>query len=244
MSSMRLDKYLADAGVGTRREVKRYVQKGRVCVNGKTAKDPGQKIDPLLDEVKYENQLLQVQRYEYYLLHKPSGCVSATEDPRQKTVMDYVKSSRKDLFPVGRLDKDTEGLLLITNDGKLAHALLSPSRHVSKTYYARIKGQMTSSDIQAFREGLDIGEKRKTLPAELKLLSVRKMEDGWETQAEITICEGKFHQVKRMVQALGKEVCYLRRISMGPLQLDEELQRGQCRPLRNDEIEKLLQNRL
>ena len=243
MGFVRLDRYLAEAGTGTRREVKRHIQKGQVQVNGETAKDPGMKIDPAADEVKYADQILQVREFEYYLLNKPAGCVSATEDPRQKTVMEYVPSKRKDLFPVGRLDKDTEGLLLITNDGKLAHALLSPARHVEKTYYARIRGKLTPEDVCEFREGLGIGEKKKTLPAMLKILEICKTQEGWISQAEITIREGKFHQIKRMVQAVGKEVLYLRRISMGPLSLEETLGEGQCRPLTEEEIEKLLQNR-
>ena len=243
MSQVRLDKYLADAGVGTRREVKREVQKGKVQVNGTVAKDPGQKIDPLLDVVKYGEEVLRVSEFEYYLLHKPSGCVSATEDSRQKTVMEYVPSSRRDLFPVGRLDKDTEGLLLITNDGKLAHGLLSPARHVEKTYYAEVRGRMTQEEVQKFQEGLDIGEKKLTLPAVLNILDVCAGDDQEISRVEITIREGKFHQIKRMVQAVGKEVVYLRRISMGPLRLDENLKRGECRPLRKEEIEKLLQNR-
>lgn len=240
---MRLDKYLADAGVGTRREVKRDIQKGKVRINGSLAKDPGQKIDPHLDEVRYENQVLKIQEFEYYLLHKPSGCVSATKDSVQKTVMEYVPSSRKDLFPVGRLDKDTEGLLLITNDGKLAHGLLSPARHVKKTYYARIRGRITQEDVRQFQDGMDIGEAKDTLPADLKLLEIQEDEGGWISHVEITVQEGKFHQVKRMVQAVGKEVLYLKRISMGPLYLDEKLKKGECRPLRDDEIEKLLRNR-
>lgn len=141
MKKIRLDKYLADAGAGTRSEVKKYISKAQVQVNGKTILNPAEKIEPEEDEVCCLGQVVHVDRYEYYLLHKPAGCVSATEDVREKTVMEFVPSQRKDLFPVGRLDKDTEGLLLITNDGELAHRLLSPRRHVPKQYFAQIKGR-------------------------------------------------------------------------------------------------------
>lgn len=153
--------------------------------------------------------------------------------------MEFVPSRRKDLFPVGRLDKDTEGLLLITNDGELAHRLLAPRRHVPKQYFAQIKGKMTQEDAQKFRQGVEIGEKNPTLPAKLEILSVENGEEGWISCINLTIEEGKFHQIKRMVQAVGKEVIYLKRISMGPLYLDENLERGQCRPLTEKEIELL-----
>ena len=153
--------------------------------------------------------------------------------------MEFVPSRRKDLFPVGRLDKDTEGLLLITNDGELAHRLLAPRRHVPKQYFAQIKGKMTQEDAQKFRQGVEIGEKNPTLPAKLEILSVENGEEGWISCINLTIEEGKFHQIKRMVQAVGKEVIYLKRISMGPLYLDENLERGQCRPLTENEIELL-----
>lgn len=240
---LRLDKYLADAGTGTRSEVKRYIQKQRVQVNGEMERDPSRKIDPDLDQICLDGQRVKVSQLEYYLLHKPAGCVSATRDNSgQKTVMDYVPAARKDLFPVGRLDKDTEGLLLVTNDGQLAHALLSPKRHVPKTYYALVRGRMDSEDAEIFRGGVDFGEKKPALPAKLRILDVKETEEGWITQAEITIREGKYHQVKRMVQAVGKEVIYLRRISMGSLRLEEELKKGQCRPLREDEIKGLLED--
>ena len=239
MKKIRLDKYLADAGTGTRSEVKKYISKAQVQVNGKTILNPAEKIEPEEDEVCCLGQVVHVDRYEYYLLHKPAGCVSATEDVREKTVMEFVPSQRKDLFPVGRLDKDTEGLLLITNDGELAHRLLSPRRHVPKQYFAQIKGAMTQEDAQKFRQGVEIGEKKPTLPAKLEILSVKNGEEGWISRINLTIEEGKFHQVKRMVQAVGKEVIYLKRISMGPLYLDEDLERGQCRPLTEKEIELL-----
>ena len=175
--------------------------------------------------------------FVYYLLHKPAGCVSATTDNRDRTVMEYVPSGRKGLFPVGRLDKDTEGLLLITDDGALAHELLSPKKHVEKTYYARISGIVTEEDIQAMKKGVDIGEEKPTLPARLEILSVNEAEKT--SEIHLTICEGKFHQVKRMMEAVGKKVTYLRRISMGSLTLEETLLPGTYRELTAEEVELL-----
>lgn len=177
--------------------------------------------------------------HEYYMFYKPKGCVSAVTDERHVTVLDYVtQRKRKDLFPVGRLDIDTEGLLLITNDGTLAHSLLAPGRHVPKCYYARVSGRVTEEDVQHFSEGVDIGEERLTLPAELKILSVEKdgEEDPWISQIELVITEGKFHQVKRMFEAVGKSVVYLKRISMGGLKLDENLKPGEYRELTTEEL--------
>ena len=165
------------------------------------------------------------------MLHKPAGVISASEDPKQKTVIDLLNErKRKDLFPVGRLDKDTEGLLLITNDGDLAHRLLHPKKHVDKTYLAKIRGEATQEMVEAFAQGLDIGDDKPTLPAKMEILSV-----GEESQVTITIREGRFHQIKRMVEAVGSEVLYLKRLSMGPLTLDEDLPLGQYRPLTEGE---------
>lgn len=236
--TVRLDRYLSDAGKGTRSEVKKLIKKGIVQVNGVTVKSPEQKITIQEDEVCVgEDRIIPAAEYEYYLLHKPSGCVSATEDNREKTVMEYVPSVRKGLFPVGRLDKDTEGLLLITNDGALAHQLLSPKKHVEKTYYAKIEGKITAADQEAIENGVDIGDENLTLPAKVKVISV----DDHTGKSEIllTICEGRYHQVKRMVQAVGKEVTYLKRLSMGPLFLPDELKKGECRPLTMEEIRSL-----
>ena len=170
------------------------------------------------------------------MLNKPAGVISASEDPRQKTVIDLIDGQhRQDLYPVGRLDKDTEGLLLITNDGELTHRLLSPKKHVDKVYYARIKGRMTEADVTAFRQGLQVDAELKALPAELKILS-----SGEDSEVEVTIREGKFHQIKRMFQAVGKEVAYLKRLSMGSLRLDPELDLGQYRRLTDEELEGLL----
>ena len=169
------------------------------------------------------------------MLHKPAGYISATEDKKLDTVLELLpENTRSDLFPVGRLDRDTEGLLLLTNDGKLAHYLLSPKRHVDKTYYARIQGQVKPEHVQTFLEGLDIGDEKKTLPADLRILK-----SGPESEIEVTIREGRFHQVKRMFEAIGCEVTYLKRLSMGSLKLDENLQTGACRPLTEEELRRL-----
>lgn len=235
---VRLDKFLADAGAGTRSEVKKFIQKGLVHVNGNLIKKPEQKIDKETDQVVLAGEEIgAAPEFVYYLLHKPSGCISATEDRKEKTVMDFVPDKRKDLFPVGRLDKDTEGLLLITNDGALAHNLLSPKKHVEKTYYAVTEGKVTEEDVQKLAEGIDIGEKKNTLPAKLEILSVKENpENVWKSEIYLTICEGKFHQVKRMMEALGKKVVYLKRISMGSLLLPEDLKRGDCRLLTDSEM--------
>ena len=179
---------------------------------------------------------MQYAEFEYYMLNKPAGCVSATSDNLHKTVLELIDTKvRKDLFPVGRLDIDTEGLLLITNDGALAHQLLSPKKHVDKTYYAEIEGMITNEDVVAFKEGLDIGENTLTLPAKLVIL-----ESGTISKIEVTIQEGKYHQVKRMFEAVGKRVVYLKRLSMGTLTLDETLKPGEYRQLTPEEIEHLI----
>lgn len=229
---MRLDKYLAEMGAGTRSEVKKLVRAGRVTINGAVAEKPEQKVDPETDTVCLDGEALLYVAYEYYLFHKQAGCVSATEDKIHKTVMDYLTDTlRDDLFPVGRLDIDTEGLLLITNDGALAHELLSPAHHVKKTYYARVAGRVTEEDARLFQQGVDIGEEKLTKPAELVILT-----SGEESEIELTITEGKFHQVKRMFQAVGKEVVYLKRLSMGPLTLPETLLPGEYRALTQEEL--------
>lgn len=239
MTTVRLDKYLAEAGAGSRSEVKKYVLKGQVQVNGQIVKNPSMKVDWETDQISFQGEMLSAREFEYYLLYKPAGCVSATQDPVHRTVMEYVPASRKELFPVGRLDKDTEGLLLITNDGDLAHRLLSPRNRVPKVYCARTRGRMTQEDVQAFEQGMDIGEKKKTLPAKLVILSEEETQEGWESWVRITVQEGKFHQVKRMVDKVGKEVVYLKRIAMGPLSLEESLGKGGCRPLTERELEAL-----
>ena len=232
---VRLDKFLADAGAGTRSEVKKYIQKGQVQVNGKPVKKPELKITEEDQVVMNGQEIHAAPEYVYYLFNKPAGCVSATEDSRDKTVLDYIeeKDRRKGLFPVGRLDKDTEGFLLITDDGPLAHELLSPKKHVDKTYYAKVSGKVTEEDVVKLAEGVDIGEKDLTRPARLEILST------WESEIRLTIHEGKFHQVKRMMEALGKKVTYLKRLSMGPLALPADLPTGKYRLLTEKELELL-----
>lgn len=231
--ALRLDKYLADVGVGTRSEVKKLIRAKLVTINGLPATKPEQKVEENTDQVCLRGERLKFVAYEYYLFHKPSGCVSATEDNLHRTVMDYlVDTARKDLFPVGRLDMDTEGLLLITNDGALAHELLSPTKHVAKTYYAKINGRVTKEDVMLFEKGVDIGEDKPTKPATLQILKSDVI-----SEIKLTITEGKFHQVKRMFQAVGKEVIYLKRLSMGPLTLPADLKPGEYRPLTRDELE-------
>lgn len=232
---MRLDKYLAEMGVGTRQEVKKQIRQGKAAVNGTVVKAADTKIDETNDEVTICGRNISYVSYEYYMLNKPAGVVSATEDRRDTTVIDLIKEKkRKDLFPVGRLDKDTEGLLLITNDGDLAHRLLAPKKHVDKVYYAKIDGMVTEEDVKRFAEGIDIGaeEEEMTRPAKLDI-----MKSAEESEIRLTIHEGKFHQVKRMFLAVGKEVTYLKRERMGTLCLDENLKPGEYRLLTEEEIE-------
>lgn len=230
---MRLDKFLCENGCGTRSQVKQLVKQGRVCVNGIPCKTADLKIAENSDTVSVDGRELKYTGFVYYMFHKPAGCVSATKDNRDKTVLDYIHKEdyKADLFPVGRLDKDTEGLLLITNDGALAHRLLSPKKHVPKTYYLKIKSPLSAEDVQLLEEGIDIGEKKKTLPAKVEILN--------KLEILLTISEGKFHQVKRMLFAVGNEVLYLKRLSMGSLKLDENLKAGEYRALTGEEIEEL-----
>lgn len=234
MSEMiRLDKYLADMQVGTRSEVKGYVRKGRIVVDGTIIKDSNCKIEKTA-EVFFDGKLIGYETFEYFMLNKPAGVVSATRDKLSDTVLDLIEDCKnKNLFPVGRLDKDTEGLLLITNDGDLAHRLLSPKKHVSKTYYAKVNGSITEEDCKQFALPMDLGD-FVTMPAELYIL-----EAGDISEITVTIYEGKFHQIKRMFEKIGKEVIYLKRLRMGTLQLDESLNSGEYRKLTEDEINQL-----
>lgn len=232
---MRLDKFLCETGFGTRSQVKALLKKGLVTVNGETVKKPEEKIDEKADTVVCSGQRAAYAAFTYVMLHKPAGVVSATEDRREKTVLDLLpKEEGKELFPVGRLDKDTEGLLLLTDDGELCHRLLSPKKHVDKTYYAKIDGEVTKIHAAHFLEGLDIGEKKPTLPARLEILKC-----GEQSEVRVTIHEGKFHQIKRMFEAIGCRVVYLKRLSMGTLVLDESLRPGAYRYLTEDEVKKL-----
>lgn len=232
---IRLDKYLADMGIGTRTEVKKLIRQGKVKVDDYIVKSPEQKIDTVTQKVFCEGQEVGYEEYEYYMLNKPAGYVSATTDAKDKTVLDLITDKRRrDLFPVGRLDKDTEGLLLITNDGDLAHRLLAPKKHVDKLYYAKVEGLVTEDDVKAFAEGVNIGEGEKTRPAVLEILKSDEI-----SEIHLTIQEGKFHQVKRMFEAVDKKLIYLKRLSMGTLRLDENLKLGEYRTLTEEELEHL-----
>jgi 16S rRNA pseudouridine516 synthase len=306
---MRLDKFLADMGVGSRSDLKKAIRKSLVTVNGAVEKDPGAQVSAE-DHICFDGAEIRYAEQQYYMLHKPAGVLSASEDRRQTTVVDLIRDAastdasvanasavdhhaagghadgriarstedtlvRKDLFPVGRLDKDTEGLLIITNDGPLAHQLLVPKHHIDKTYYAIVTGTITEDDQHAFTRGIRYDEKLTALPATLRVLSTGKtvaelrralgftatserllrtrlagpafigteepadiMDDTLVSEVEITIQEGKFHQIKKMVKALpgGKEILYLRRITMGALRLDPALAPGEFRKLRQEEI--------
>lgn len=235
IQQLRLDKYLADMGIGTRSEIKLYIRKGRVKVNGEVCIKPEYKVSVIDDTVLFDEKMVNYNEYIYIMLHKPNGVVSATTDNVSRTVIDLLGDIKhKDLFPVGRLDKDTEGLLLLTNDGELAHQLLSPKKHVDKVYYVKVKGRVTDEDKEAFYKGVDIKDDKLTLPADLKILS-----SGDISEAELTIREGRFHQVKRMFEAVGKEVIYLKRLSMGGLVLDPSLAPGQYRELSEKELNEL-----
>lgn len=227
---IRLDKYLCEMEAGTRSEVKAFIKKGRVTVNGETAKSPKQKVDETKDTVTLDGHSFSYQKYFYYMLHKPAGVVTAVRDHHDQTVLDLlVDAPGKDLSPVGRLDKDTEGLLLITNDGALAHRLLSPVKHVPKTYLVHTKKPVTSQMCEKLEAGVEIGDETPTAPAKTKLLS------DTDCGLLLTITEGRFHQVKRMLQAVGNEVVYLKRLSMGALVLDETLSKGSWRALTEEE---------
>ena len=237
---MRLDKYLCETGFGTRSQVKDLLKKGQVMVNGEVVKKPELKINETTDQILCQGKKASYQKNIYLMLHKPAGVVSATEDNREKTVLDLVRPEdrKNSLFPVGRLDKDTEGLLLLTDDGELAHRLLSPKKHVDKTYFAKIDGQVTEEHVKQFREGLDIGDEKKTLPAVVTILL-----SGPVSEIEVTIHEGRFHQIKRMFEAVGCKVTYLKRLSMGSLVLDETLPPEEYRPLTEAELEGLTKQR-
>jgi 16S rRNA pseudouridine516 synthase len=235
---MRLDKYLADMDLGSRKEVKTFIKKGLVSVNGEVVKSDKFQVKEMIDEVLFDGELITYQKDFYYLLNKPDGVISATIDDYDETVLDLFddEAYREDLFPVGRLDKDTEGLLVITNDGALAHRLLSPKRHVEKEYYAEVAGIMTEADVQQFTEGIPL-DGEMCLPAKLMIDSVDEVNET--SVIRLILHEGKFHQAKRMVQFVGKEVIYLKRIRMGNLSLDESLSLGEYRVLTAEELQLL-----
>lgn len=240
-TTLRLDKLLAHSGFGTRSEIKLLVKRGAVQVNGKTVKDSGLQVNAERDDIAVDGEPIRYRAFVYIMLNKPQGVVSATEDTRERTVLDLLDDgyAHFELFPVGRLDKDTEGLLLLTNDGKLAHNLLSPRKHVPKTYYAQVEGAVNESDRDAFRQGVTLDDGYVTMPAELRILREGDPDAGQLSEIELTIREGKFHQVKRMFIAVGKRVAFLKRISMGPLALDPHLSTGEYRELTAAELESL-----
>lgn len=231
---MRLDKYLSDMGAGTRSELKKEIRKSGAVVDGTVVKDPGFSVSES-SAVVFRGSEVAYEEYVYYMLNKPAGIISASEDGREETVVDLISEpKRRDLFPVGRLDRDTEGLLLITNDGALSHRLLSPKHHVDKVYFVRVSGILTENDAGLFRDGLVLTDGLECLPADLEILSVS--DDDYVSEAEIAIREGKFHQVKRMFASIGSEVIYLKRLSMGPISLDPGLAPGEYRRLTPEEL--------
>jgi len=229
---MRLDKFLCEMNIGSRSQVKTYVKQGLVSINGIVEKSPERKIDENKDEISFRGEKLHYQQYHYYMLNKPTGVVTATKDNVSKTVMDLIPLElRKNIFPVGRLDKDTEGLLLLTDDGDLAHRLLAPSKHVDKTYLVGVRNVLSEGAQKALENGVDIGEEKLTRPAKVEVIN--------DLQILLTIHEGKFHQVKRMLKAVDNEVLSLKRVSFGPLKLEEELLPGSYRELTEGEMANL-----
>lgn len=227
----RLDKYLANMGVGTRTQVKEFIKKGRVSIDDNIIKSPETKFNENSQIVALDGVRINFVKYEYYMLNKPSGVVSATVDNINKTVISLINSKRKDLFPIGRLDKDTQGLIIITNDGEIAHKMLSPKHHVSKVYYAEIEGIVDENDVKLFAQGLKVDDEFNAMPAKLEIIK-----SGDISQIKLEIFEGKFHQVKRMFEAVGKKVIFLKRISMGEIKLDNSLKAGEFRQLNKDEL--------
>lgn len=235
MSNERLDKLIASMGQYSRRDVGRLVRAGRVCIDGIPARSPDLKCDPQSVQITVDGQLLAYARFTDLMMNKPAGVLSATEDGRSQTVLDLLPPDqrKRGLFPVGRLDRDTEGLLLLSNDGPLAHALLSPKHHVDKVYYARVDGTLDAADIAAFEAGMTLSDGLVCMPAGLELLE--------DSACLVTLHEGKFHQVKRMLAARGAPVLFLKRLRMGPLALDETLAPGEYRPLTAEESRQLRQ---
>ena len=229
---MRLDKFLCGCNLGTRSQIKKDIKAGLVTVDGEKALKPEQHIDENKDYICYKGRPCVYEKFIYYMLHKPAGVVSATEDKQEQTAIDLLgQEKRDDLFPVGRLDKDAEGLLLITNDGALAHELTSPAKHVEKEYECHLAYPFDDMQKTQLEQGVDIGEKDLTRPAVVCILDEKKI--------TLTITEGKYHQVKRMLHAVGNEVVYLKRLRMGTLILDEGLLKGSFRRLTEEEVEKL-----
>lgn len=235
---LRIDKMISNVGLGSRKQIKQDAKKGHIMVNHAVEKDSSRIIDTDSDTVEYKGEKVKYVQHIYLMMNKPQGVVSATEDNYDRTVIDLLKDEDRfySPFPVGRLDKDTEGLLLLTNDGQLAHDLLSPKKHVDKTYYVEVEEEVTEEDVKSFAEGIVLtNEDYKTLPAKLEIIK-----SGYPSTCFVTIKEGKFHQVKRMFNAVNNEVIYLKRISMGPIKLDESLKLGEYRYLTEEEMKQLI----
>ena len=229
----RVDKVLSNLGYGSRAELKKFCKQGLVFVNGKAVSNPGLQVDTDIDEIVFNGEKINYREFIYLMMNKPDGYISVTFDKHDPIVLDLIDDEYLvfEPFPVGRLDKDTEGLLVLTNDGQLAHRVLSPKKHVPKTYYAKIDGKVTEEDIEAFKQGVTLDDGYETMPSELVIL---KSDDI--SEIELTIHEGKFHQVKRMFESVGKTVVYLKRLSMGALKLDETLELGEYRELTDEEV--------
>lgn len=233
---LRIDKILSNVGYGSRAEIKKYCKYGIVFVNGEMVNNPGLQVDPENDEIIFDGEKVNYREFIYIMLNKPGGYISATYDKFDPIVLDLIDPSYLvfEPFPVGRLDKDTEGLLVLTNDGQLSHRVLSPKKHVPKTYYAKVEGKVTNEDILEFEKGVVLDDGYKTMPSKLNILKSDEI-----SEIELTINEGKFHQVKRMFESVGKKVVYLKRLSMGNLKLDESLSLGEYRELTLDEIKQM-----
>lgn len=229
---VRVDKILSELGFGSRQEIKKYVKAGKIRINDNIVKKPEEKLNSEVDKLFFEGKEVEVEEFETFILYKPAGYVCATKDNVHKTVMELIDSKRKNIVPVGRLDLDTEGILILTNDGDLNHRLVSPSSHVDKTYYAIFEGRLNENAVEMTKNGLDIGEGEVSKPAKLEIIS--------SNEIMLTIHEGKFHQVKRMVKALGGEVTYLKRVAFGGLRLDDlKLKKGESRKITELEMEML-----
>lgn len=229
---VRVDKILSELGFGSRQEIKKYVKAGKVRINDNIVKKPEEKLNSEKDKLYFEGIEVEVEEFETFILYKPAGYVCATKDNVHKTVMELIDSKRKNIVPVGRLDLDTEGILILTNDGALNHRLVSPASHVDKTYYAVFEGKLDENAVEMTKNGLDIGEGEVSKPAKLEIIS--------DNEILLTIHEGKFHQVKRMVKALGGEVTYLKRVAFGGLILDDlKLNKGESRKITEIEMEML-----
>jgi len=231
---MRIDKYLSDLNLGTRKNIKAYIKNGTVTINEVICKNSATQINPTFDQITFHGKPLTYHKFYYYMLHKPKNIITASKDKRSACVLDFFANEPvKNLFAVGRLDKDTEGLLLITNDGDFSHRITSPNHNLFKTYYAKLDGYIENSAISLFENGLEIGDKTKTKPAQLSIIEATSN----YSFVTISISEGRYHQIKRMFQSIHLNVTYLKRISIGSLQLDETLSIGNYRELTKAERE-------